>query len=242
MMTAIKSLLRMDAKQMYRDPMFMLIFFAPCLLIMFTRFGVPFINKALGQQFNWELTNFYPLIVSFTMLLIPFIIGVITGFMMLDERDESIIHYFAVTPLTKTGYFQYRLAIPITLTILFSTLLLFFSSLDAPNITVILFLIPMLALEAAIITLCQAAFAANKIEGLALSKGIGLIVFAPFIAYFLALPWQLIGSLIPTFWPAKLYLIGVDHLPTFLPLWLIGMVYHGFLFRLLMKKFLIRVD
>ncbi|WP_338749254.1 hypothetical protein [Bacillus sp. FJAT-52991] len=241
-MTAIKSLLRMDAKQMYRDPMFMLIFFAPFLLIIFTRFGIPLINEELQRHLNWELTNFYPLIVSFTMLLIPLMTGVIIGFMMLDERDESIIHYFAVTPLTKTGYFQYRLAIPITLTILFSTCLLLFSSLDTPNMTVILFLVPMLALEAAIITLFQAAFAANKIEGLALSKGIGLTVFAPLIAYFLALPWQLIGSLIPTFWPAKLYLLGTDHFPTFLMLWLIGMVYHGFLFWVLMKRFLNRVD
>ncbi|WP_203363728.1 hypothetical protein [Bacillus sp. REN10] len=241
-MSAIKSLMRMDAKQMYRDPMFMLIFFAPCLLIVFTRFGVPFLNEVLERQFNWELTNFHPLIMSFTMILIPLMTGVITGFMMLDERDESIISYFAVTPLTKTGYFQYRLAIPVTLTILFSTYWFLFSSLDSPSITMMLFLIPMLALEAAIIALFQAAFAANKIEGLALSKGIGLIVFAPLIAYFLKQIWQITGSLIPTFWPAKLYLLGANHFPTFLLLWLIGMMYHGLLFRLLMKKFLNQVE
>lgn len=241
-MTAIKSLLRLDAKQMYRDPMLTLIFIAPCLLLLFTRYGIPYLNLILLRHFDWELTDFYPLIISFTILLISLMNGVITGFMMLDERDESIISYYAVTPLTKKGYFKYRMAIPIASTMIFSTLLLMFSSIDSPNFIVILFLVPILGLESAIIALFQAAFAANKIEGLALSKGVGLVVFAPFIAYFLETPWQVFGSIIPTFWPAKLYLIGIDNIFTFLALWLIGILYHLFLLQLLMRRFLNKID
>ncbi|WP_100329996.1 ABC transporter permease [Bacillus xiapuensis] len=241
-MTALTSLLRSDAKQLYRDPMFALIFLTPCLLILFSRFGIPLIGDKLQLYFDWDWMHYRSLIISFFMLLIPLMNGIMTGFIMLDERDESIISYLSVTPLTKRGYFYYRLAIPMVFTLLGSTLFFLFSSIDSPHIAVVILLVPMLMLSSAIITLLQAAFAANKIEGLALSKGIGLIVFAPFIAYFLPLPWQIFASLLPMFWPAKLYLMGMENPWTFILLWTAGIAYHLLFIKLLIKKFLIRAE
>ena len=48
-----------------------------------------------------------------------------------------------------------------------------------------------------------ASVAGNKVEGLALMKGMSIFMFAPVAAWFLDAPWRWLPALVPTTWPAE---------------------------------------
>ena len=48
-----------------------------------------------------------------------------------------------------------------------------------------------------------AAFAANKVEGFALTKMYGLVGMIPLVAYFVPEPWQFLFGVFPPYWACK---------------------------------------
>ncbi|MEH7087199.1 hypothetical protein V7139_31535, partial [Neobacillus drentensis] len=183
---------------------------APVLLFLFVRFVTPYAAELVREQFQLDLTVYYDSILSFVILLIPLMLGMMSGFVMLDERDENVISYYAITPLTKQGYFLYRLAMPLLMSILFTFFLLTYGGLAPIHITQIAIILPIASLEAPLLTLFLVAFAANKVEGLALSKAAGLIIFAPILIYFIPMPWQLFAGILPSYWVSKTLLVGIE--------------------------------
>jgi len=149
----IAQLLGSDLRQMARDPMLAFYFLAPLLLLGAIKFGVPAAAELLLQWTDFELTRYQELILSTAMLLIPLILGVMAGFMVLDERDENLIGYFAVTPLTKRGYVGYRMTLPVLLTVVYCSLLFAVSGMLQAHLSAVLFTLLMLAMEAAMIAL-----------------------------------------------------------------------------------------
>ncbi|WP_042220813.1 hypothetical protein [Oceanobacillus manasiensis] len=235
-MKAVFHLIRGDMRQIYRDPMLFISMVGPILLILLVRFIVPFVTA------HFAIESYNVLLASFFILLIPLLLGVMTGFIMLDERDDKMIDYFAVTPLSKIGYLIYRLLFPGVLTIFYGIVFVEWASPESLAALDTLLVIVMLAMEAPIICLCLVALAANKIEGLALSKGVGLVVFVPFIIYFVPLPWQLVGSILPTYWTANLFLVGDISFGMLLIIGILGIFIHILYIVFLSKQFLRKID
>ncbi|MNC29962.1 Fluoroquinolones export permease protein/MT2760 [compost metagenome] len=232
-----------DLKQIYRDPMLIICLAGPLALVLALRFGVPAVSDLLLHNLGFELSPYYELIMSFALLLVPLILGCMAGFMILDERDENMIQYFAVTPLTKNGYLAYRLGFVVILTVIDSLLLFAFSGLTPLRLGNTLLLMPMLALEAPVFALFLTAFASNKIEGLALSKGASILVLTPLIVFFVHSPWQYLGGIIPCFWPVRTFLSG----SSFSLAWCTlpaaaGTAVHVVFLRYLVQRFLRRAD
>lgn len=242
-MNRILHLIKMDIRQISRDSMLALAIMAPLLLLVVVRYGIPILTDQLNRKLAFDLTLYYDLMLTFVIVLIPLLLGVLTGFMMLDERDENIIQYYAVTPLQKSGYFLYRLTMPVVLSILFTFLLILYGDIGSPTVITMIPTVLLLALEAPILTLVLVAFANNKIEGLALSKGLGIIVFIPVIAYFVPFPWQLLAGFVPTYWASQTFLLGLKGewgLSLFFAF--IGLAVHVGMLRYLYILFLRKVD
>ncbi|MGI6835767.1 hypothetical protein RY280_21560 [Bacillus paralicheniformis] len=237
-MMKIIQLIRGDMKQIKRDSMFAFYGLAPFLLIIVTAAGIPL--SAELAAFN--ITPYRHLIMSFAMLFIPLILGIMSGFILLDERDENMIQYFAVTPLSKRGYVLIRLILPMALTFCYSILLFASGGLMAPGSVYLLIILIMVTLEAPIYTLLLAAYASNKVEGLALMKGFSLLTFMPAAVYFIPLPWQLFGVFTPTYWTAKTYLAGTSHEGLVFVFGFIGVVLHVMILLLLYRRFLVKTD
>ncbi|CAH0119326.1 Fluoroquinolones export permease protein [Paenibacillus sp. CECT 9249] len=240
-------LIRGDVKQIARDPMLAFYLLAPMLIILAVRFGIPFVAALLQREAGFDLAPYYNLILSFAMLLIPLILGVLAGFMMLDERDENLIAYYSVTPLSKSGYLLYRLSFPIVLSVLYCGMFLLAASLAPAQTASLLATLPMLAMEAPLIALLLAACASNKVEGLAWSKGAGLIVFLPAIAYFVPLPWQLLAGIVPAYWVPRTFLASgmtpeALTIPVLALCGVTGIAVHVIALRFLYQRFLLKTD
>ncbi len=56
------------------------------------------------------------------------------------------------------------------------------------------------ALLAPVIALAIVTFSGNKVEAMAVFKGIDLFVLLPLLGFFIAGPWKFVFSIIPHFW------------------------------------------
>ncbi len=241
-MKRIKALLIGDLKNITRDSLLVYIPFGSIIMALLIRFITIYLNKFLIQNYQFSLEPYYPLLMSFIVLSIPSFFGMIIGFLLLDERDEQILNFIAVTPLSKSRFLLYRTGLPVAINIVFTIIGLMVAGLTKTNYLSILPVIIMASLEAPMVALFLGTFAANKIEGLALAKATGILYFAPLVILFIPMPWQLLAGFIPTYWISKAYLeIGRNHQIYWFSI-LAGLFIHLVIIRFLLHKFRQKTD
>jgi fluoroquinolone transport system permease protein len=189
-----------DLRQARRDPMLELLLYAPILILGLVRFGLPPLQEALLQYTGFDLTPHYPFVLSMVPMLMPLMVGMVVGFILLDERDENILAAIAVTSLSRSSYLIYKTLLPL----LYSSLLSFLSlHLAGQSLFPLLPSVPGViaaSLLAPCIAFFLAAYAENKVSGLVLAKAAGFLLVFPVIAYLLPAQWTYLLAPAPTFW------------------------------------------
>ena len=234
---ALRALGPIDVKNVSRDPLLRWMIFFPLLIAALMRWGVPFISIRVMEDFGFDLVTYYPLVMGFVILMMPYIAGVVIGFLLLDQRDDHTLTALQVTPLTLNSYLVYRVAMPILLSVV--TTLFVFLIADLVEIDLVPLLIAELgaAPVAPLFALFLAAFASNKVEGFALMKASGVFLLPPLIAYFVGSGWQLAFGIAPLYWPLKLFwTLQAGEANSWLYLF-IGLVYQFLLLSLLLRRF-----
>lgn len=241
-MNKYRMLIINDIRHAGLDPVLMVGIFAPLALLVVSRFGFPIVADWLMNDYVFNLYEYSSFAAIFLVVTIPMLTGMMTGLLMLDERDENVISYYAVTPLMRRGYMIYRLVLPSVLCTLLSSLYFIGSGLSSYQLEH-WYILVLLACEAPCFTLFLASFSANKVEGLALSKIGGLFIAGPIVAYFVPGPWQLLGAWIPTYWPAKVFFaIEADGGLIVIAYFAVGLILHLGLLRVMVRSFIGRVD
>jgi fluoroquinolone transport system permease protein len=234
----LKALGPIDARNVKRDSLLLWMAVMPFFFVLLFRFLVPWVRDALLEQFNFDLEPFYILIMSYAFVVgTPVLFGVVIGFLLLDERDDGTLTALQVTPLPLSNYLFYRVALPMLLSVTLTMMTFPLAGLVAfpPRY---LFLVSLLASALApIFALFLATFAANKVQGFALMKGMGIFLVLPLAAYFVRSNWQLAFGIIPTYWPVKLYWVLDASEPGGWIYLLVGVVYQLLLLVALLQRF-----
>lgn len=238
----VRYLLRSDIRHIAQDPLLLGSLLGPLAVILFARYAFPPLAAWVRDRYAVDISAYTDFAAFFLLTAIPLLSGIMTGLLMLDERDENLIAYFGVTPLTRRGYYRYRLFWPSLFTLLTTGLFLLCSGMLEIRVesayTLLLY-----ALQTPWIALLLAAVAANKVEGLALSKLSGLLFAGPVVVFFVPEPWQWAGVVIPTYWPAKSYIVGESHETIYSALtFAIGIALHVVLLRWAVRGFAKRLD
>jgi fluoroquinolone transport system permease protein len=200
----IVRLLRTDWRNVARDPLLVLVLIVPLLLAALVRVAFPWAVAVAAPYAALEL--YAPFLLGYVLILTPMLIGGAVGFMLLDEREEQVLAAIAVTPMGKRGWLTYRLVAPVAATAFMGVPALYLSGLEPPAPARMLVIVVLAALEAPVATLLLAAFAANKVQAMALAKAGTLVVIAPFAALFVQPPWQYVAGVLPHYWIVKLTL------------------------------------
>ena len=226
-----------DTKNITRDSTLILLVAAPLAVFALLRFGIPFASTLLMNQFAFNLLPYYDIIVGFLILIPAMLFGILTGFLILDERDEDIIAYISITPLGKTGYLQYKLAMSCFGGGLFFFVLVYGTGLTTVPLVYAPGIALMVSLEAPLTALGLVAFAENKIEGLAYTKVLGIPILAPIPAYFIHSAWNYLLGVFPAYWVTKSFFAAQQHAWQYVPFLIIGIAVHLFYLYLLLKRF-----
>ena len=192
--------LKNDIKQILRDPVMAIMMVAPVFTIIMFKllviFLIPFINAKTGI----DISPWHPYILAFVLLINAGLLGIVTGFMMLDERDGNIAELMSVTPLGRTGYLINRLSFASILSFIYSIAGFYGLNLVSLPFVLVLFLSLLLSIYSAIIGLLIFQSADDKVKGLTFAKALNSLVFFALTDLF-ALKWLTVLSwFFPPYW------------------------------------------
>jgi fluoroquinolone transport system permease protein len=199
-----------DLKNVRRDSMLVWLPLMPPMVALLARWGIPALTEWLRVQVGFDLRPYHPLIMSFFMPFPAGFVGVITGFLLLDERDDQTLTALMVTPMPLTSYLAYRLSAPLIASTLMALITYPLVGLLPLPWTALLPIAILSGFAAPILALVLASLAENKVAGLALQKLLGSVLFLPVLAYFLPEPWQWLAGVLPTYWPMKVFWLAAS--------------------------------
>ncbi|MCK6538739.1 MAG: hypothetical protein L6Q26_01670 [Anaerolineales bacterium] len=204
--TIFRSLGPIDLRSIRRDSLTSWMIFLPVLLALVMRWGVPAITTRLMEQYNFDLVQYYPVLLAYFFVgMCPMVFGAVIGFLLLDEKDDRTLTALQVTPLPLNSYILYRVAVPILLTFGLMFVLFPLANLTPFNLRTVLLTALAAAPMAPMLALMFGSVAQNKVQGFALMKLTGFIFIAPVVAYFAPAGWELAFGIVPTYWPMKVY-------------------------------------
>ncbi|HEX3020195.1 MAG TPA: hypothetical protein VHP36_07825 [Chitinispirillaceae bacterium] len=197
------SFIRGDYISVLRDSMMGILFISPVLIGLAIRILLPYLQEILDRFFNFDLTCYFTGISGFLIQLPPLLYGLVAGFIIIDERDEGVLQYLTVTPLSRGGYLAYRIIMPSLASIAASVLCLAISAIVPVFFFKLLPVLILSSLGSPLIALLLAAYAHDKIAALPLTKLISLSLLPALVVFFCDSPLQFICGITPAFWIVK---------------------------------------
>lgn len=196
--------LKNDWKQIVREPIMMILFLCPVLIAIVFRLLTEFLMPMIFFTFNQSFTPFMPYALSLSLIFCPMMLGIVMGFMMLEDKDGRIIELMSVTPLTKQGYIANRLLFTVAATILHTILSYIIMGQYIFTLSTFLLLTIILSTLAIVIGLVFFSLATDKIKGLTYAKGLNLIVIFAFADLLKGDFIKTISLGFPTYWIAEI--------------------------------------
>lgn len=187
-----------------RDVIMLVLIPAPFFVGIAFRCLLPITNQLLTQHFSFSITHYYALTDGLMMLLAPTLLTMSSAFLLLEESDEGISSYYQITPAGRLHYLMARIGIPALWGFFCSVVTGKFFALSALSFSTIFLFSLIAALFSIAIALMIVAFAANRVEGLALSKLTGITMVVLFIPWFISDSWGWCMSILPTFWLGRM--------------------------------------
>ena len=232
-----KTVFKSEIKGILRDRMTLFFIFFPIILGAIGYFVIPVIEDSVTPG------NPTPQIVAmFIILITSYIFGAVTGFTLLDDRDDNVLISLKITPVSVRLYVVLKLVFSYLFGII-ATLLLVYATgfLPGTSFGKILLISIVASLQGPAIALIVNSFAKNKVEGFVIMKMSGLILMLPVLVFFVYSWKEVFLVFSPGFWPARL--VQMELLPTidvnftFLVYFFAGMVYNILFSWLLLKLY-----
>jgi fluoroquinolone transport system permease protein len=241
-MKAMAAFGRNDVRGTYRDPLLVMIVLAPVIWTTAVAVATPAVTDMLAERYDVDLVPYYPLVLTAFLLLTSIIVtGGLAAFLVLDEVDAGTLSALRVTPVPLTVFFAYRAATVVVVTTVYVVSTLSFSGILGPGLIPALIPIGLLAGLSAVVTLLLiVAVANNKIQGIAMLRGLGLLIAGlPCLAWFVDSAWNLSFGVLPPYWAAKAFWVA-DQRGTWWPYLLVGTAYNLAVGWLLFRRVLAR--
>ncbi len=200
--SAVGALLTADLRNIRRDTLLRFMLVYPFIIGIVLRYLIPFAEE--GLRSTYEIVPLYPLLIPFFgVVIMPAMAGLVIGLLLLDERDEGTMTALQVTPLPMRTYLGYRMLLPTLWSIVSVFIIVPLMGIGSPDPLSLLAIGAVGSLLAPICALIFITFAANKVQGLALSKAISILMIGPFIGWFVPEPWQYLFGVFPSDRPMK---------------------------------------
>jgi fluoroquinolone transport system permease protein len=241
----VRKLGRNDVKLIGRDRFLIFMFFFVIYIAVMLRYGMPWLNDYLmetgalpSEAVPHSLADFYPLLISYMAIYTGgLLVGTVYGFVLLDEKDDNTLTAMMVTPVPLQHYILYRVGMPALLAfVIIFGMVLFINQALIP-IGQLLLISAGGALTAPIVSLFFGTFAANKVQGFAYSKFVGISGWIIMLGFFVAEPAQWLLGLFPPFWVSKAYWMALAGQNLWWMALLIGIVWQAVMIGLLIRRF-----
>jgi fluoroquinolone transport system permease protein len=201
--SVFRTLVYADSQMLWRDPLLGWMLALPIGLALLLRPLMPRVREALLAGAGFDLAPYYPLVMGGFLMTAPGMVGMVIGFLVLDERDARTLTALRTTPLSMRQYLLYRVALPLLLGTV-STLIGYpLTGLTPLPVTSLVLIAIVASLSAPLLALVLAVAAPNKVAGFAVVKVLNAVNLLPIVAYFVPRPVQFAAGIFPTYWPMR---------------------------------------
>ena len=237
-MSAMVSILKLDARGVMRDNVMTVnILLSALVMVIITIVGL---FKADTDWADW-----FPFMMIMSLMTGPAAYGFLFGLLMVDERDMGVRSVLAVTPVPQTRMLLMRTLTVACLMIVWPLFTYYvmnstWQGLDFRFVDV-LALVLMLSLAAPLTAMAVASYAQNKVEAIALFKGINFIILLPLALYFLPedSAYREVFLILPSGWAVFAFEALKDHDTGAAYGWIVGgTTYHGILLFIAARTFI----
>jgi fluoroquinolone transport system permease protein len=184
------ALFRKDARVIYRDGFMLLMLVYPLVIALGLRFGVPFV----------PIPDFDVYLAPVVVLFGPMFVGTVLGFTLIEERENRTWLLLRVLPLPERVLFGYFFCVSAGLSFGIALVSAVLYGRPVAEIGTFVAMAAVCSLTAPLVMLLMASLASNKIEGMAVSKSLGLLTFSPALSFVISPAWQLTLSWNPFYW------------------------------------------
>lgn len=203
-------LFEIGMKQISKDGMLLVMIPAPLLVGLFFKVAVPFINAILTSQFQFSITPWYGLADGMLICLTPMFVAIISAFLLLDERDAGISAFYQITPAQGYPYLLARVGIPMIWAFITTLIAAAVFKISAISFAEILSSGLISSLTGIALAMMVVSIAENRVEGLAVSKLMGISFIGLILIWFVPAPYHFSMAFLPSFWIGKLLMDGTD--------------------------------
>jgi len=224
--------IKTDFKQMFREPIIALLFFLPFLIPIIFWALLTYLLPFIQQYASFSLKGFEQYLVSGVLLMAPSMLGIVMGFLLIDDRDNNITELIQVSPFQINGYLTLRLGLVFITTIITALYGYYILGIMLIKLPTLIFLSLLLGLFGACIAFLLYALADDKVKGLTYAKGLNLLLIFAF-ADLLTFKWlKFFSMLFPPYWITNI----INH-PNNITIILAGLFVHALWFLLLFRLY-----
>ncbi|HAA13749.1 MAG TPA: hypothetical protein DCE41_19475 [Cytophagales bacterium] len=195
-----------DVRNVVRDRLLLMIFFVPAILLGFVRGIMPIVLEHYPN-----VAEYQHIILMLATAQIPTTFGLVAAFVMLDEKDERVFEVLRSLPVSSNRFIGFRLGWVFGFTALGAAIFLSFSGLMELSLASILQASLLYGILSVVLTLFIVTYTANKVEGLAVFKGVNIAMYLPVLPWVWDNTWMQALAVMPSYWPFRI--IG-ESLPT----------------------------
>jgi fluoroquinolone transport system permease protein len=194
-----------DRRLLWRDPLLKWVLLIPVGLALLLRILIPRAHEGLLTSASVDIAPYYPLIMGGYLMTGSGIVGMVVGFLLLDERDTRTLAALRVTPVSIRRYLLYRVSGPVLVAT--ATTLLGYGLIGIVPLPLgqLLAIAVVASTWAPLTALVLAVAAPNKVAGMAAAKAFNTLNLLPIAAYWLPTPLQYLAGIIPAYWPMRAF-------------------------------------
>jgi len=238
--TSFRRLAAHDTRLIGRDSFLIYLFVYITLIAVVLRYLLPYLNTRIAETglLPHPLSDWYPMLVAYFLIFLgAALVGMVFGFVLLEEKDDNTLKALLVTPLPLRRYVAYRVTVSMALAFVEVIVSVWITNVAVPPLWQLAIIAAGAALSAPITALYFAALAENKVQGLALTKFTGIAGFLIPLAWFTPEPLQFLFGLFPPYWISKAYWLSLAGNPYWLAAWSLGVLLQTALIVLLTRRF-----
>ena len=197
---AILTLMEADRRRLLREGLLAWMMILPLVMAAAARAGLPELVLVLEGR-GIMIGPWVPQLraVAFTVV-VPVLIGVVVGFMLLEEKQDRVWRALAVTGVRLRRYLVWRAMTCLAMAALVCLLCLLIAGPPGLSAVRQTCLALGAAPLAAAVALGLAAWTRDAIQGFAATKLLLVLLVLPAVAPLLAAPWRELLALVPSWW------------------------------------------
>lgn len=236
--TLIRQMSGNDAKLVGRDQFMLGLIAYPIFNMLFIRFGLPPLTRWLQNSYDFDLTPYHTLIVSYLILvMVPMFVGMVIGFLLIEERDDDTLTAMMITPMSLNQLVGYRVLLAAVISFLAITVFVPLTNIIMMPFSLLILVALFASLNAPVTALLFFAIAKDKVQAFGVLKVLSTLNVIPVIAFFVPEPWQYLFGLQPAYWAIKSFWLTAEGGPFWWIYLVISLAFNVLLLRLLTTRF-----